>query len=483
VISRRYLAIQRVLGILVGFSSIIALPPLLLALVLGEDTTRAFLLSFLVSASVGLLMWLPARRIVYDMRLRDGFLIVSGVWVVASLAASVPFMLAPPNLSFSRAMFEAVSGLTTTGATLIVGLDTLPRSVLLYRQLLQFVGGMGIVVLAVAILPMLRVGGMQLFRAESTAKDSKLTPRIAETAKVLWLVYLGLTMACAIAYWLAGMSLFDAICHSLSTVSTAGFSTHDASFGHWNSPLIESIAIFFMLAGGVNFGLHFLAWRRASIAPYQADAELRAFLLIALGATALVSLILMFGAEHERLTDAIRHAAFQAVSAVTTTGFGTQTFADWHGIAPLIIVMLSFIGASSGSTSGGMKVARIMMVINQGLREVRQLVHPKAQYLIKIGDRRVSESVVLSVGGFCTLYVVVYVVVAMAFAAAGMDFVSAFGATAATLNNLGPGLGSVASNFADANLVSIWIGSFAMVLGRLEVFTVLVLLTPAFWKE
>jgi trk system potassium uptake protein len=483
VISRRYLAIQRVLGVLVGFTSIIALPPLGLALALGEATAAAFALSFMISASAGLLMWLPARRVVYDMRLRDGFLIVSGVWVVASLVAALPFMLAPPHLSFTRAMFEAVSGLTTTGATLIVGLDALPKSVLLYRQLLQFVGGMGIVVLAVAILPMLRVGGMQLFRAESTAKDSKLTPRIAETAKVLWLIYLGLTVLCAIAYWLAGMNLFDAICHSLSTVSTAGFSTYDASIGHWDSPLIESIAIAFMLAGGINFGLHFLAWRRASMAPYQADAELRAFLLIVLGATGLVAAVLMFGESHEGLGPAVRHAAFQVVSAITTTGFGTQTFADWHGIAPLIIVMLSFIGASSGSTSGGMKVARIVMVINQGLREVRQLVHPKAQYLIKIGDRRVSESVVLSVGGFCTLYVIVYVFVAMAFAAVGMDYVSAFGATAATLNNLGPGLGSVASNFAEANTASIWIGSFAMVLGRLEVFTVLVLLTPAFWKE
>lgn len=481
--SRRFLAIQRVLGVLVGFSSIIALPPLFLAWTLGEPTSQAFLLSFLVSATVGLLMWLPARNVAYDMRLRDGFLIVTGVWVVASLAASVPFMLAPPNLSFSRAMFEAVSGLTTTGATVIVGLDALPKSVLLYRQLLQFVGGMGIVVLAVAILPMLRVGGMQLFRAESTAKDSKLTPRIAETAKVLWLIYLGLTALCAIAYWLAGMQLFDAVSHSLSTVSTAGFSTKDASFGYWDSPLIESIAIFFMLAGGVNFGLHFLAWRRATIAPYQADAELRAFLLIVTAATGLVALVLLFGEAHESLSESFRHSVFQVVSAITTTGFGTQTFAEWHGIGPLIIVMLSFIGASSGSTSGGMKVARIMMVINQGLREVRQLVHPKAMYLIKIGDRRVSESVVLSVGGFCTLYVLVYVAVAFAFAAVGMDFVSAFGATAATLNNLGPGLGSVASNFADANLASIWIGSFAMVLGRLEVFTVLVLLTPAFWRE
>lgn len=482
-ISRRFLAIQRVLGVLVGFSSIIALPPLFLAWFLGEDTSQAFLLSFLVSASAGLLMWLPARSIVYDMRLRDGFLIVTGVWVATGVATALPLMLAAPHLDFSRAVFEATSGLTTTGATLIVGIDSLPKSVLLYRQLLHFIGGIGIVVLAVAILPMLRVGGMQLFRAESTAKDSKLTPRIAETASALWRIYLGLTVACGVAYWLAGMNVFDAVAHAMATISTGGFSTHDASFGHWNSPLIEAIAIVFMLAGGINFGLHFLAWRRASVTPYQADAELRAFLLILLGAVSLTVLVLMFGQAHENVWQAFRHASFQAVSAMTTTGFGTQSFAEWHGIAPLIIIMLSFVGASSGSTSGGMKVARIMMVIKQGLREVRQLVHPKAQYLIKIGDRRVSESVVLSVGGFCTLFVVTYVLVAFAFAAAGMDYVSAFGATAATLNNLGPGLGSVASNFADANLASIWIGSFAMVLGRLEVFTVLVLLTPAFWRE
>lgn len=481
----RFKAIQRILGALVGLSSLFSLPALVLALVFDEHTGQAFLDSFLVAAVLGFVLWWPVRRVRYELRLRDGFFITTGAWVLASLAAAIPFTLAPPHLGYVDAVFEAVSGLTTTGATTIVGLDDLPRSVLFYRQSLNFYGGMGIVVLAVAIMPMLKVGGTQLFRAESTGptKDSKLTPRIAETAKALWYIYLGLNLACALAYWAAGMSPFDAITHAMSTVATAGFSTYDASLGHWDSAMIETVAIVFMLIGGINFGLHYVAWRRATVAPYQSDTELKSYVFILAAVTAAVTLALWIGDTFGGLASSFRHAVFQTVSNMTTTGFTTTGFTQWPAFAPLLLIMVGFIGGSSGSTSGGMKVARVVMALRQGVREVRQLVHPKGQFLVKMGGRRVSESIVLSVGGFCTLYVLCFLAVMLALTTTGIDLVTAFAAAATCINNLGPGLGDVAVHFADLPDSAVWICSFAMILGRLEVFTVLVLLTPSFWRE
>lgn len=484
-LSRRFLTILKVLGTLVALSSLFPLPALLLALVLGEDTVLAFFETFLCSALLGVALWWPVRRVRYGLRLRDGFFITAFAWILASLVGAIPFMLTAPGLSFTHAMFESVSGLTTTGATTISGLDALPRSMLLYRQLLNFYGGMGLVLLAVAILPMLRVGGMQLFRAEATgpSKDTKLTPRIAETAKALWMVYLGLTLICLLAYWAAGMSLFDALCHALSTVATAGFSTHDASFGYWNNPMIEMVAIVFMLIGGINFGLHYAAWRRATMAPYHADTELRFFALLALVVSLLVGLVLWASGQYPSLAEAMRHAAFQSVSNLTTTGFTLDNFSVWPSFLPLLLVLLAFIGGSSGSTSGGMKVARVVMAIRQGLREVKQLVHPKGQFIVTMGGRRVSESIVLSVGGFCTLYVLCFGVIMLALSATGIDLVTAFAAAAVSINNLGPGLGEVATHFGSLPPAAVWICSFAMILGRLEVFTLLVLFTPSLWRQ
>jgi trk system potassium uptake protein TrkH len=344
---------------------------------------------------------------------------------------------------------------------------------------------MGIVILAVAILPMLKIGGMQLFHAESTGpvKDAKLTPRIADTAKALWLVYAGLNVLCALVYWIGGMDLFDAICQAMATLSTGGFSTHDASFGYWNSPLLEGAAIVFMLLGGISFGLHWYAWRRATVSHYQGESELRTFLRIIVIATVLVSLSLWFGGRFGNFPTALRHGAFQVVSSITTTGFRSSDFADWPGLAPLLLVMLSFIGGCAGSTAGGMKVARVQMVVRQGLREIRQLVHPKGQFLVKIGGKRVSESVVISVGGFCALYILSYLAMTLALTATGVDIVTAFSAVAACINNVGPGLGAVSAHFSGLNDAAVWVCSFAMILGRLEVFTLLVLLTPQFWTE
>jgi len=485
-VNQRFRAIQRILGVIIVMSSMTKLPPAFLAIAWGEHGTPAvFFGSFGVSFLVGAVLWATARDVVYDLRLRDGFLIVTLTWVFASLVSALPFVHGPPHLSYADAIFEATSGLTTTGATTITGLDDLPRSVLFYRQLLQFLGGMGIVILAVAILPMLKIGGTQLFRAESTGptKDTKLTPRIAETAKALWGVYFGLTVLCAASYWAGGMSLFDAICHAMSTVSTGGFSTYDAAFGHWDSPILDWTAVLFMMLGGINFGLHFVAWRRASVAVYSTDSEMRAFLRIVLAATVLVTLMIWLGGDYAHLLDAFRFAAFQIVSSITTTGFAVAGFDQWSGAAPLLVVGIAFIGGCSGSTVGGLKVARVVMVVRQGYREIKQLVHPKAQFLVKMGGRRVSESVVLSVSGFIAIWMLCFVLLMLGMNLSGLDVESSFGGVVATMTNLGPGLGEVAYSFASVNDGAVWLGTLAMILGRLEVFSLLVLLTPQFWRE
>ena len=484
--SQRFRAIQRILGVIIVLSSLTKLPPALLALAWGEqDTPEVFFGSFLVSFMIGIGLWLPARRVNYDMRLRDGFLIVTMTWVFASLVSALPFVHGPPFLSYSDAIFEATSGLTTTGATVIVGLDDLPRSVLFYRQLLQFLGGMGIVILAVAILPMLKIGGTQLFRAESTGptKDTKLTPRIAETAKALWGVYFGLTLLCAASFWVGGMSLFDAICHAMSTVSTGGFSTYDAAFGFWDSPILEWTAVVFMMLGGINFGLHFVAWRRASMAVYGSDSELRAFLRIVVASSLIVTLMIWFGGDYAGFGDSLRFATFQVVSSITTTGYAVAGFDQWSGAAPLLVLGVAFIGGCSGSTVGGLKVARVVMVVRQGYREIKQLVHPKAQFLVKMGGRRVSESVVLSVSGFIAIWMLCFVMLMLGMNLTGLDVESSFGAAVATMTNHGPGLGAVATSFAGVNDGAVWLGTLGMILGRLEVFSLLVLLTPQFWRE
>ncbi|WP_295362353.1 potassium transporter TrkG [Arenimonas sp.] len=484
--SQRFRAIQRILGVIIVLSSLTKLPPGFLALAWGEKgTPGVFFGSFLASALVGFFLWLPVRSVNYDLRLRDGFLIVTLTWVFASLVSALPFVHGPPNLSYTDAIFEATSGLTTTGATVITGLDALPPSVLFYRQLLQFLGGMGIVILAVAILPMLKIGGTQLFRAESTGptKDTKLTPRIAETAKALWAVYFGLTILCAGSFWVAGMGLFDAIGHAMSTVSTGGFSTHDAGFAHWDSGLLEWIAIVFMMLGGINFGLHFVAWRRASLSVYGTDSELRAFLRITVGISLVVGLSLWVAGTYQGFGESLRTATFQVVSIITTTGFVMPGFDQWPGALPFIVVTIGVIGGCSGSTVGGLKVARVVMVVRQGYREIKQLVHPKAQFLVKMGGRRVSESVVLSVSGFIAIWMLCFMVMVIGFNATGLDLASAYGAAVAMLANSGPGLGSTAYTFAGAGDAAVWLGTVGMVLGRLEVFSVLVLLTPQFWRE
>ncbi|HSM26771.1 MAG TPA: TrkH family potassium uptake protein, partial [Thioalkalivibrio sp.] len=399
---------------------------------------------------------------------------------------ALPLYLDPMlHISVTDAVFESMSGLTTTGATVIVGLDDLPRAILWYRQQLQWLGGLGIIVLAVAILPLLGIGGMQLFRAEMPGplKDNKLAPRIAETARNLWLVYVGLTVACALAYWAAGMDTFDAIAHSFTTVAIGGFSTYDASIGHFDSAAIESVAIIFMLLGGMNFALHFLAVSRANFRTYLNDEEVRFYLILLGIGSAIAAAYLLYSGVAGGVSDAVRKGIFHAVSIGTTTGYSTTEFYLWPGFLPLMLIFLSFVGGCTASTGGGMKVIRVLLLGKQGLREIQRLIHPHAHIAVKVNGRVMPERVVEAVWGFMAAYVLAFAIMTLLLMASGLDQVTSFSAVAATLNNLGPGLGDVGPNFAGINDFSKWVLVFSMLLGRLEIFTVLVLLSPAFWRR
>jgi trk system potassium uptake protein TrkH len=476
--------ILRITGSLLTLFSFAFLMPVAVALFYEESTLETFFTAFAITLLSGLILWLPLRG-KRELRGGDGFLVTALFYLGLGIFGAIPFWLADAtNLTFTDSVFESISGLTTTGATTIAGLDQLPKSLLIYRQMLQWMGGMGIIVLAVAIFPMLGIGGMQLYRTESAGpiKDNKLTPRITETAKALWYVYIGLTAACAIAYWAAGMSGFDAISHSFSTVSIGGFSTHDASLGYFDSPAVEVVAIVFMALSGVNFALHFLVWRRRNPMHYFRDMEVRAYLLVLALVAAIVCALLW--SHPNSSSQPLRDGLFQAVSITTTTGFTTANFAAWPSVAPIILLFAAFAGGCAGSTAGGIKVIRVLMIYLQGMREVKRLIHPNGVFTIKLGRNSVSDRLVDAVWSFFSVYVFFFLLSVCALMAVGnLDFITAFSAVGACLNNLGPGLGEVAINYVDISADVKWILMFNMVLGRLEIFTLLVLLTPAYWRR
>ena len=474
----------RVLGIFLMLFSFSLLPPLLVSRWYADGEAPHFLYSMFAIFGAGLLLWLPSSRRHIELRNRDGFLIVAFYWIGLGLLGALPFMFGP-HLSYVDSVFEAVSGFTTTGATVIVGLDALPPSILYYRAQLQWLGGMGVIVLAVAILPMLGIGGMQLFRAETPGpmKDDKLTPRITHTARALWLIYFWLTVACAVALWLAGMTPFDAITHSFTALSTGGFSSHDDSVGYFKSPLIDYILILFMLLGGINFSVHFVAWHGRSVVQYWRDTEVRGFLWIVGVASAVITAVLYAKGEYPTLPEAFRYATFQVVSVITTTGFGTANLSQWPLMTPVLLMFIGFIGGCAGSTAGGMKVVRVLLVAKQALREMFFLVYPKGLRPIKLGNRVLPERTIQAVWGFFSLYVATFVVLMVAMMALGVDQVTAFSAVATCINNVGPGLGKVATNFHDVSDGVKIISTIAMLLGRLEIFTMLVILSPAFWRR
>jgi len=478
--------VQRILGLLLMMFSLTMLPPIVFSLYFNDHSWLPFVEGFGITLLAGIVIWLPVHRSRKDLRIRDGFLVVAAFWAVLGTFGAAPLYFADGlSLSVTDAVFESMSGLTTTGATVLTGLDTLPVSVLYYRQQLQWLGGMGIIVLAVAVLPMLGVGGMQLYRAEAPGpvKDTKLTPRITETAKALWYVYLAFTIACMVSYRLAGMGWFDALCHAFSTVAIGGFSPHDASIGYFDSALIDCVAIVFMFVAGINFSLHFFAWRYVSIKHYKQDPEFKAYavMLVVLSIVIVVSLLNYRGLEDAGGT--IISGVFQAVSIATTTGFTTENFALWPSAIPVLLIFSSFVGGCAGSTAGGIKVIRWLLIYKQGAREVARLVHPSAEIPVKLGKSAVQPRVVDAVWGFFAVYVVVFVVMLVAMMATGLDQVTAFSAVAATLNNLGPGLGDVTSGFMSLSDAAKWIAIVGMLLGRLEIFTLLVLITPVFWRN
>lgn len=474
----------RVLGILLMLFSSTMLLPLVVALIADDHTVTGFLTALVFTFLSGLLMWAPAHGTRRELRIRDGFLITSLFWTVLGLFGALPFYITEGiELSPVEAIFESVSGLTTTGATVITGLDTLPHSILIYRQMLQWLGGIGIIVVAVAVLPMLGIGGMQLYRAEipGPSKDSKLTPRITETAKALFLVYLSLTAVCAVSYYIAGMSAFDALCHAFSTVAIGGFSTHDASMAWFDNNVILVLCSLFMCISAVNFGLHFLAWRRRSLGLYSNDSETKFFAGTVLVCIAITCSFLVLSGTIEP-ADAVVHGMFQAISITTTTGFASENYAAWPTFLPVMLLMFSFMGGCVGSTGGGIKAMRLMLIYKQGIRELKQLVHPQAVIPLKTGKQRVEAAVVSAVWSFFAVYMFAFITIMLLLMATGLDFLTAFSAVAASLNNLGPGLGEVAANYAGINETAKGLLCFAMLLGRLEVFTLLVLFTPMFWR-
>jgi len=476
--------IQRLIGLFTLLYSLTLLPPLLLSLLYRDQIHFTFLLCMTLTAVIGFLLWWPVRHFRREPKTRDGFLIVALFWIVLALLSSLPFQLGT-HLSLTNAFFESVSAFTTTGATVITGLDDLPPSILFYRQQLQWFGGMGVIVLAVAILPMLGIGGLQLYKAETPGpfKEEKILPRLTQTARSFWLIYLGLTLACALAYWLAGMTLFDAVAHSFSTLSTGGFSTHDASMAWFHSPLIETVAIVFMALGGVNFSVHFLALVHRRPKVYFIDIEVRTYLIYMTVAVLLIAGELYRSHYHDDFASALRYSLFQTVSVITSTGFVTEDFSRWPDFVPVLLIFLSFIGGCAGSTAGGMKVIRFLLMFRQSPRLILQLVHPRLVRPLKLGRRVVPERVIEAVWGFFSVYLAVFAVIMLLLMATGLDQITAFSAVATCMNNMGPGLGKVAVNFQGISDTAKWLLALAMLMGRLEIFTVLVLLTPEFWRQ
>jgi trk system potassium uptake protein TrkH len=482
----QFLIVIRVLGILLMVFGLTFLPPLFVGWVMGDDSLTPFTLSFVISVTLGVILWGLTRQYRRELKLRDGLLIVVSFWVVLGLIGSTPIYLQPElGLSFSQAMFESVSGITTTGATVITGLDHLPSSLLFYRQQLQWLGGLGIIVLVVAFLPLLGVGGMQLYKGEMTGpiKDSRLSGRISETAKALWLVYTGITVLCALIYKIEGMTWFDAVSHAFTTVATGGFSTHDASFGHFGSAIMEVTAMVFMILGATPMALHYIAIRRGTLAGYFNSAEVRFFLGWLTAVAAIVVGFFLVNMPEGSWVETVRQHLFNLVSFATTTGYAATDHTAYGPFLMLLLVMTTVIGGCAGSTTGGMKSVRVMLLARQGINEVRRLVHPHAVFVVRMGGRPVDFDVISAVWAFFAAWMFTFLFFFVAMLMTGMDIESALGAVLATLANLGPGIGSVTSNFTSESTTVLWLGMFAMILGRLEIFTVLAILLPMFWRR
>ena len=478
-----YKSILNLIGILLAIFSFAFIPPLIVTFIYEESLSEIFLYSFLFLISLGGLMWFISRQKDLPLNISDGFIITTMFWVVLACAGSIPFYFF--GFSFNDAIFESVSGITTTGATLIVGLDDLPKSLLLYRQLLQWIGGMGLIILAVAVMPALGIGGSQLYKMELPGShgNQKLTPKITDSAKALWKIYFGLTLACALLYILSGMDLFDAIAHSLSTVAGGGFSTHDKSIGFFDNGLIEVVCIIFMLLSAASFAVHYAAIFGGKPLRYFYDSEFRFFLTIVMSIILITLIFHTISNSYEDILLTLRASIFQTVSIVTTSGFTTENFSLWPSFLPYLLLVGAFMGACSQSVGGGIKTWRVLIMLNQAYKEILSIIHPNAVLSTKIGNKVIDSKIAEKVWGFFSIYVFIFMFLLMAMLGTGLNFESAFSAIGACLNNLGPGLGDVASNYKSVSEVGKIILCLAMILGRLEIFTLLVLFTPAFWRR
>ena len=475
------------LGLLLMAFGAAYLLPIGAALLYGDGALRPFVLSAAADLVVGLALWRFTRPYARELKSRDGYLLVALAWVLTAASATLPLLLALPGLGFTRAYFEAMSAVTTSGATMLSGIDTLPHAVNLWRHELCWLGGLGIITLGMAVLPLLGIGGMQVYRAEATGpiKDSRLTPRFVQTARSLWLIYIALTVACMVLLRLAGMNWFDAVCHAFSVLSLSGFSTHDASIGYFNSPLIEFVVIVFMLIAGINFATHYTAWRTNSLKVYRRDIEARAFLLVILGSCLLMAWYVWREQVYPSYWSALRNVGFNLVSVVTNCGLVSLDYARWPLFVCLWMLLLSCVTASAGSTGGGIKMIRTLILFKQSTSELYGLVHPTAVQTLKVGGQVVSERAALSVFSFVHIYTITIIVLSMLLILSGVDFLTAFSAVVAMINNGAHGLGGVGPShtFAAFNDFQTWVCTFAMLAGRLELFMILVPLTPAFWRE
>jgi trk system potassium uptake protein len=484
----RLVTIFNVLGKIIAIFAFTMLFPLAISLLFDDGAATAYDEAILGTALTGGLLWFftrkQARR---ELKPRDGFLLVTLVWAALPIFAMLPLVFFLPDLSLTDAYFEAMSGLTASGATVLSNLDQLPDSLNLWRGLIVWIGGMGVIVLAVAILPMLGVGGAQLFKAETPGplKDSKLTPRITETAKWLWLIYFGLSAVCFACMRLAGLGWVDAAMHTFTTMGLGGFSSRDASIGYFDSLAVECVVIVFMLIAAVNFAIHFRVLRERSPLPYLRDPETRACLGVMAVSCVLVAVHLFLTGTYEDLGTAFRYAVFNVVSVATTTGFATADYSLWPVFAPIWMLFLCTFVSSSGSTGGGLKMIRALALWQQTFRELRRLVHPRAVMHVKIGHQVIENNVIFSVLAFAMLFGSTIVIATLLLAISGADVITAFSAAVACVTNMGPGLGAVgpASTYAVLNDFQTWVCTFAMLLGRLELFTMFVVLTPSFWRQ
>lgn len=472
----------RILGLLFLILSLSFLPPILIAAGY-HDHTEAFVYSFMITFLIGNLLWIPTRKQLTAPNIQDGFFLIVLFWIISGLFSALPFYLEKNlHLSFINALFESISGLTTTGATVLTQIDSLPRAIVYYRQQLQFLGGISIILLAIAILPTLGIGGLQLFRSEvsSFSKEDKFTPKVRFAAKNIWFIYLLLTALCTLGYYFAGMTWFDAIGHSFSTVSTGGFSTHEANLAYFASTKINFIAIVFMFLGSINFMLHFIALKRHTLNPYRDNPECRFFIYFLLMIT-LVSFV--FLALFNRPDTFSRMDVFvEIMSFTTTTGFNVTPHALPNFMA-FLLLFCAFVGGCAGSTSGGIKIFRLMLLHKIGIREVHRLIHPHGQYVIKLGNQGINTRTIEGVWGFFALYFFVFVLLLLLLLIVEKDFLSTYSALMAAITNTGRGLGEVATCFNSLSSYSKAILCFAMIAGRLEILAILVLFSPVFWRR